>query len=92
MKLLAFSVYDSKAELYSRPFFAQSRGMALRSVTDQVNDPEQELAKHAEDYTLFVCGAFDCLAGKFDAMVPVSLGNCVEFKHTQLPVVMREEA
>jgi len=79
-RLLAFSVYDSKAEAYLRPFFAETRGLALRSFRDAANDPTAEMCVHAADYTLFEVGSFDQVKGEFTPSVPVTLGNALTFK------------
>lgn len=80
MRLLAFAVYDSKAEAYLRPFFAETKGLALRSFVDAVNDPQSGMNKHADDYTLFEVGSFEQETGIFSPMTPVSMGNAVTFK------------
>lgn len=40
------------------PFFAPTRGVAVRQFQAAVNDPNHELHKFAEDYTLFELGVF----------------------------------
>lgn len=83
MKLLAFSVHDSKAEAFMRPFFAETKGLAVRSFKDACNDPQQEVCKHAEDYTLFHIGAFDQVSGMLVPLAsPVAVGTAITFKET----------
>lgn len=82
-KLRAYSVYDSKAEAYLRPFFAPSRGLAIRSFADVVNDKTHEVNKHAADYTLFEIGDFDEATGLFISKTPETLGNALTFKHEE---------
>lgn len=79
MKLLGFTVYDSKAEAYLRPFFAGTRGQAMRSFSDAVNDPAHEFNKHAEDYTLFYLGGFNEASGMLEPDQMSSLGNAITF-------------
>lgn len=85
MKL--FSVHDAKAAFYSQPFYARTSAEARRSFSDTVNadsDPNNLMAKHHADYTLFELGEFDPMTGKitvFDA--PVPHGNGVDFKIQQ---------
>lgn len=76
--LQCFAVYDVKAEAYLRPFFSETRGLAVRSFGDVVNDPSHEFCKHAEDYTLFAVGIFDTEKGSFVSKVE-SLGNALTF-------------
>ena len=63
MKLLVYSIYDSKAEAYLRPFFVPTKGLAIRSVTEGLADPHSSLAKHVADYTLFEIGEYDDATG-----------------------------
>lgn len=79
MKLQAFTVYDVKAESYTRPFFEQSTATAVRAFTDAVNEEGQDFNRHAEDYTLFHVGDFDDQTGTFTPLEPRSLGNALTF-------------
>lgn len=80
MRLPLFTVYDSKAEAYLRPFMAQSNATALRSFGDAVSEDTSPMALHPEDYTLFVCGVFDELTGKVEGQVPMSLANGLDVR------------
>lgn len=77
---VVFSVYDSAAKFYSDPFFALTKGQALRDFVTACNDPKTYLNQHPSDYTLFELGSFDELTGNFSMhLTPVSLGKAVEF-------------
>lgn len=79
-----FTVFDSKTEAYLPPFYAQSKGAALRSFMDAVGDNSHEFAKHAEDYTLFYLGTFDDSTAKFTMnATPQSLGVAIELKNSK---------
>lgn len=78
MKLEIFSVYDSAAQAFMQPFFAVSKGSALRSLTDAVNDEKHEFSKHAGDYTLFLLGSFDDNSGEFSCAPPERVVTCLE--------------
>ena len=58
-----FTVYDSKAEAYLRPFFTPTKGLALRSFADAANDPREPVGKYPGDYTLFELGEYDDATG-----------------------------
>lgn len=80
MIMLAFSVHDSKAEVFSKPFFEVTKGTAVRAFTDAVNEEGSDFHRHADDYTLFHVGSFDDAMGMFSRMeAPFSLGNAVTF-------------
>lgn len=80
MKLMIFVVHDSAAEAYLQPFFARSKGEALRSFETAVNDEGHQFAKHADDYTLFQIGTYEDSTGMIEPSAPVSLGCAVEYR------------
>ena len=79
-----YTIYDSAAEVYMRPFMLQADGQAIRAFTDLVNNPQEPIGQHPEDYTLLFCGLFDDQAGRFiddgADVLPQSLGNGLAFK------------
>lgn len=76
-----FAVHDAKAEAFLEPFFAMTRGQAVRQFVDSVNNPQHGFAKHPEDYVLFHIGEYDVASGKLSSLErgPHPLGNGVEF-------------
>ena len=76
-----FSVYDSAVGSYLTPFFAPSKGAALRSFRDAVNNRDHQFNKYAADYTLFELGEFDDNNGSVVMLsTPLSLGVALEFR------------
>lgn len=76
-----FTVYDSKAEIYLKPFHMNSRGEAVRAFGDASLDEKTQIAKHPEDFTLFEIGEFDDSNGEYRMLnAKVSLGNALELK------------
>lgn len=74
------TVFDSKVAAFLRPFYAQTKGSAIRDFSDAVNDIAHQFHRHAEDYTLFELGTFDDHNCKFDLHdPPISIGTGVEF-------------
>lgn len=59
MKQLMYAVYDSKAKAFCRPFFAAVEAVALRAFEGGANDPENEIGRHPNDFSLFQVGEFD---------------------------------
>lgn len=59
MKHKIFTVYDSKAEFYGQPFFAATRGIAIRMFTELANDGSSSVGKYPADFTLFEIGEYD---------------------------------
>ena len=88
-----FSVYDSKAEYYQKPFLSEHIGDVLRTFKDVANDETNPIGKHPEDYVLFLIGEFDQQTG---ALVPsetkVSLGHALDFKTNEFELKEVKEA
>ena len=63
MKQRIYTIYDSKAEAYLRPFFTTTKGLALRSFVDESNKPGTSLNQYPSDYTLFEIGTFEDQTG-----------------------------
>jgi len=59
MKLNAYSIRDLAADSYSAPFFTSKDAIAVRLLTDLVNDVRHEYSKYHKDYVLFCVGAWD---------------------------------
>ena len=57
--LKIYTVYDSKAGFYDKPFVQRSTGEALRSWQTAANSPDTAMGTHPSDYTLFEIGEFD---------------------------------
>lgn len=74
-----FSIYDSKGEFYSNPFYMKSKGEAMRAFADLANDKSNTVGNHPEDFTLFELGTFSERQGQFVLLpTPVSLGVAIE--------------
>lgn len=85
MKL--FTIFDMKAEVYARPFYALTDGEAVRTFTDAVNTDESPYNRHPEDYTLFSVAEFDDRLGKLTPhpmQLLVHAINCIAVEPTPL--------
>jgi len=80
VKLMAFTVYDSKAEGYLRPFFAESKPLAIRAVQAALSDPSHSFAMFPGDYVLYHVGFFDPSTGKLENGVMDSIVTLVQAK------------
>jgi len=72
-----YSVYDSKAETYTPPFFQHREAMAIRTFTDCCNDKGHTFGMHPEDYTLFELGEYDDNNGSItqDKIISIAAGH-----------------
>lgn len=79
MIIQIYSIHDIKASAYMTPFFMQTEGMALRAITDCVNDNGHSFNKHPEDFTLFEMGTFDDNNGQMELLeTPRPIAKCIE--------------
>lgn len=73
-----FTVFDSKAEAYLQPFFAQSTGVAIRIFQSAANDTDHQFNRYAADFTLFEIGTFDIKSGQIEMLdAHINLGTAL---------------
>lgn len=68
MKLYAFSIRDSRGEVYNTPFFARAMGEAERNFEQLCNDEKSTVHAYPEDFSLYFIGEFDDQTG---LMIPL---------------------
>lgn len=59
MKMQMFVIYDSKAEVYNKPFYQLNDACALRTARDLRSTPNNEINNNPEDYSMFHLGEYD---------------------------------
>lgn len=80
MTKFLFSVFDSKAGVFSNPFTSQNKFTAIRDFQDAVNDVNSMIHKYPDDYILYQLGAFCDDSGLLTAECPiVNLGVASQF-------------
>lgn len=84
MILQIYSVRDDAIGAFMNPFYTRSRGEALRSFQDAVNDPKSTFNSHVTDYNLYYLGEYDDNTGIFTPVPPdhVISANNVKMKDT----------
>lgn len=81
MILQVFAVFDSKARCYAHPFYFKHEDLAMRAFKAACNDPQLELFRHAEDFSLFHLGVFDDEKGVISTFPnPINLGLAAHYK------------
>lgn len=83
MILQVLSVRDRAAEHFHRPDFAQTTGLYLRQIADEVNrqDAQNMLFRHARDFDVYHLGTWNDADGAYSAFsAPVLLVNCQTLK------------
>lgn len=78
-----YAVRDAAVEGFLQPFFSQSHGAAIRSLTDAVNDPKHPFATNARYYSLYHIGDFDDASGIIYSDKPIHLADCLQLMITQ---------
>lgn len=81
--MFIYSVRDSKAEAFLKPFFAQKDAIAIRWLTAAAQDPEHEFNIHIEDYALYRLGEFDESTGEIIPQDPSCLTLLVHLLKTE---------
>lgn len=64
MLLRAYTLHDTKALTYSPPFFVNNDALAIRMLTDLVNDPNTSPGRHPADFRMYCVGSYDDQNGK----------------------------
>lgn len=80
MTLRIFSIFDSKAEVFSAPFFMATAGEAIRAFKDLVNDSQSTVSRHPGDYRLMCLGTFDNHSGLISTEQQDSFGFGSDYK------------
>jgi len=65
-----FTIFDSKAQIYTKPLVAPNKETIVRELLNMMRDPSQAnnmYLLNAEDYSLFDCGSFDSSTGLMSA-------------------------
>lgn len=68
MILKAFTIRDSKGEVFNTPFFQKTHGEAERSFKQLINDGQSMPNKYPEDFDLYYVGEYDDSEGIFKAL------------------------
>lgn len=66
MKLKAYSIRDTKGEIFHAPFYQPTYGLAERHFESAVNDPRSTINQFPEDFDLYYVGEYDDQTGKFE--------------------------
>lgn len=82
MKVGVFTIYDKAVLAYNTPFFARHTGEAIRSFTDLCRDPQSNVSRHPEDFSLYSLGTYDDGSGVFDCTEPVRIVSANELLAT----------
>lgn len=75
-----YTLYDEKAQAYATPFTSPNLFTALRSFHAAKNDPQTDIYRFPNDFTLYEIGSFDDSTGFLTALnCPVNHGKATQF-------------
>lgn len=83
MKLLAFSIYDEKAEAFSNPFYSPADGLAARMFQDLCQNNQTTVGNHPTDFTLYRIGTFNTHSAELASHTPVFIMKGATWKPDQ---------
>lgn len=93
MMLHVFSVFDHAVSAFLPPFYARSKGEAVRSFSEACNTEDHQFTRHAADFTLFELGLFDDSCGAFQQLsAPTRVISALECAVAEIPALKRTEA
>lgn len=76
-----FSIYDLAAQAYSPPFVASTLGIAIRSFTEVLSNPQSSPGKYPADFQLMELGEIDLNLGQIAPyLVLIKHGSGVDFQ------------
>lgn len=92
MEKILTAAYDEKALMYTAPMAEVSVAAAIRNFSDAASDPNSQLSKHPEDFTLMQIATYDDTTGVITPMIPpTTLARAIEFAQKQLPFEMKTQ-
>lgn len=80
-----YSVYDEKALVYGFPTCFSTDGLALRSFSDLVSNPNSNVNKYPSDFKLYRIGEFNDASGEMTSITPVFLAVGTQYAFNACP-------
>lgn len=88
------TIYDSKSETYMRLHPVKTQGEALRFFTSECNNPQSQLNKWPEDFSLWIVADYDDATGIITPLDKhICLGKAIEYveESPQMPLINKSE-
>lgn len=84
MRLVAVAIRDSAVDAFMRPFFVPTTAFAVRSLSEEMKNPESPMAKNPGDFVLYELGTFDEELGRFENLeAPKQVVRCQDLKEAK---------
>jgi len=82
MQLKAFSIRDSKGEIYNTPFFKNTHGEAERDFRMLCKDEKSMVFQYPDDFDLYYIGEYDNQKGTMSSLATpqhiIKAINCIQ--------------
>lgn len=78
MQLKMYTIFDTAADVFMRPFFSQADGAAIREFGDLAVAADHPIGQHPEHYQLWKIGEFFDNTGEVVPQVPEILAHAHE--------------
>jgi hypothetical protein len=78
MKINIYAIYDAKAEVFGKPIFFNTDGLAVRSFYEACDHPESEFKKYPHDYSLHKIGEYEDTTSEVTNKMPVQIATALE--------------
>lgn len=79
-----YTIRDDKTEAYMQPFFQQTKGAAMRALSDLANDEKTMFSIHPQDFSCYYLGQFDDSTGQFNLLpAPEIFIKIIELQDSQ---------
>lgn len=79
MIMKVFSIFDTKTQTYSNPFYALTAGAAIRTFGDAAKDIQSIISQHPADFLLYDIGEWDDHTGEITTHPPHALGSASDY-------------
>lgn len=85
MERFLYSVFDAKSRVFSIPFTSVNKFTALRDFNSAASDPQSDINRYPEDYSLYELARFDDESGLIAPHPqPEHLGLAIQFKKPEV--------
>lgn len=76
-----YAIRDAQTAAFSQPMFFVTKGVAIRSFSEECESATSALNKHPADYALFQIGTYDDNAGSLESLPqPEQIALALDFK------------
>jgi len=83
VKLQTYAIFDSKAAVFSQPYYAPNDEVAIRSFCSTAMDPSTNISRFPDDFTLHHIAEYDDELGTITPLKPRNIAIAAQFQTTK---------